>query len=307
MDVQNAFLHGDLVEEVYMLPPPGYCRQGENVVCRLHKSLYGLKQASCSWFQHFSCAIQEIGFQQSKADYSLFTQVRGDSITVVLLYVDDMVITGNNETAINDLKKFLNSCFKIKDLGMLKYFLGIEVARSKAGITIRQRKFTLDILEEAGLLGAKPAIVPMERDLVLTENGSEALKDPSRYRRLLGKLIYLTISRPEITYSVNTLSQFMQEPKVHHMKAAHRLLQYLKAAPGQGLLFPSDNSLDLVGYCDVDWTRCPTTRRSVTGYCIYFLERPISHGKVRNKPRFQGQQEKQSIVRWQQPLVSFLG
>jgi hypothetical protein len=87
MDVQNAFLHGDLVEEVYMLPPPGYCRQGENVVCRLHKSLYGLKQASRSWFQRFSCAIQEIGFQQSKADYSLFTQVRGDSITVVLLYL----------------------------------------------------------------------------------------------------------------------------------------------------------------------------------------------------------------------------
>jgi hypothetical protein len=276
MDVQNAFLHGDLVEEVYMLPPPGYCRQGENVVCRLHKSLYGLKQASRSWFQRFSCAIQEIGFQQSKADYSLFTQVRGASITVVLLYVDDMVITGNDETAINDLKKFLNSCFKIKDLGMLKYFLGIEVARSKAGITICQRKYTLDILEEAGLLGAKPAIVPMEPDLVLTENGSEALKDPSRYRRLLGKLIYLTISRPEITYSVNTLSQFMQEPKVHHMKAAHRLLQYLKAAPGQGLLFPSDNSLDLVGYCDVDWTRCPTTRRSVTGYCIFLGKALIS-------------------------------
>jgi hypothetical protein len=276
MDVQNAFLHGDLVEEVYMLPPPGYCRQGENVVCRLHKSLYGLKQASRSWFQRFSCAIQEIGFQQSKADYSLFTQVRGDSITVVLLYVDDMVITGNDETTINDLKKFLNSCFKIKDLGMLKYFLGIEVARSKAGITICQRKYTLDILEEAGLLGAKPAIVPMEPDLVLTENGSEALKDPSRYRRLLGKLIYLTISRPEITYSVNTLSQFMQEPKVHHMKAAHQLLQYLKAAPGQGLLFPSDNSLDLVGYCDADWARCPTTRRSVTGYCIFLGKALIS-------------------------------
>lgn len=276
MDVQNAFLHGDLVEEVYMMPPPGFCRQGENVVCRLHKSLYGLKQASRSWFQRFSCAIQEIGFQQSKADYSLFTQVRGDSVTVVLLYVDDMVITGNNEIAINDLKNFLSSCFKIKDLGPLKYFLGIEVARSKAGITVCQRKYTLDILEEAGLLGVKPAIVPMEPDLVLTENGSEALKDPTRYRRLVGKLIYLIISRPEITYCVNTLSQFMQEPKMHHMKAAHRLLQYLKAAPGQGLLFPSNNPLHLVGYCDADWARCPITRRSVTGYCIFLGKSLVS-------------------------------
>ena len=106
-----------------------------------------------------------------------------------------MVITGNNEKAIDDLKVFLNSCFKIKDLGPLKYFLGIEVARSQAGITICQRKYTLDILEEAGLLGVKPTKVPMEPDLVLTEKGSESLKDPSRYRRLIGKLIYLTITR----------------------------------------------------------------------------------------------------------------
>jgi len=170
-----------------------------------------------------------------------------------------MVVTGNDEKAINDLKTFLNSCFKIKDLGPLKYFLGIEVARSKTGITVCQRKYTLDILEEAGLLGAKPAKVPMEPDLVLTDTGSAALKDTTRYRHLVGKLIYLTISRPEITYSVNTLSQFMQEPKLHHLKTAHRLLHYLKAAPGQGLLFPSDSPLHLIGYCDADWARCPIT------------------------------------------------
>ena len=112
----------------------------------------------------------------------------------------------SDEKAIDDLKKFLNSCFKIKDLGPLKYFLGIEVARSIAGITVCQRNYTLDILKEAELLGAKPAKVPMEPDLVLIETGSEALKDPTRYRRLIGKLIYLTISLPEITYSVNTLN-----------------------------------------------------------------------------------------------------
>jgi hypothetical protein len=109
MDVQNAFLHGELQEEVYMLPPPGCHRQGENIVCRLHKSLYGLKQASRSWFREFSLAIQTIGFCQSKADYSLFTQVKGTSLTIVLLYVDDMVITGNNEAEIKNLKGFLSS------------------------------------------------------------------------------------------------------------------------------------------------------------------------------------------------------
>jgi len=269
MDVQNAFLHGALQEEVYMMPPPGCHRQGDNIVCRLHKSLYGLKQASRSWFQEFSSAIQTIGFCQSKADYSLFTQVKGTSLTIILLYVDDMVITGNNEAEIKNLKVFLSSKFRIKDLGPLKYFLGVEVARSKAGITICQRKYTLDILEEAGLLGAKPMKVPMEADLVLTPTGSSSLHEPAKYRRLVGKLIYLTITRPEIAYTVNTLSQFMQDPQRHHLDAAYRLLRYLKGASGQGLMFSSQNDLHLIGYCDADWARCPTTRRSVTGYCIF--------------------------------------
>ncbi|XP_068307552.1 uncharacterized mitochondrial protein AtMg00810-like [Pyrus communis] len=205
MDVQNAFLHGDLHEEVYMLPPPG-----------------------------------------------------------------------NNEVAISDLKKILSNCFRIKDLGPLKYFLGVEVARSKAGISICQRKYTLDILEENGLLGVKPAKFPMDLELKLNPNDGDLLKDPTRYRRLVGKLIYLTIRIPEITYSVNTLSQFMQQPIKPHLNAVHRLLQYLKAAPGQGLLFPSHGQLNLVGYCAADWARCPTTRRSITGYCVFLGQALVS-------------------------------
>ncbi|CAL9018843.1 unnamed protein product, partial [Prunus brigantina] len=122
--VQNAFLHGDLDEEVYMLPPPGFRRQGANMVCRLNKSLYGLKQASRNWFSKFSTAIQSAGYTQSKADYSLFTRVCGESFTSVLIYVDDMIITGNDDKAIQDLKKFLHTSFRIKDLGNLKYVLG---------------------------------------------------------------------------------------------------------------------------------------------------------------------------------------
>lgn len=145
MEVQSPFLHGELQEKVCMLPPLGCRRQGENVVCQLHKSLYGLKQASISWFREFSSAIHTIGFCQSKADYSLFTQVNGTSLAIILLYIDDMVITGNNEAEIKNLKAFLSSQFRIKDLGPLKYFLGVEVARSKAGIIICERKYTLDI------------------------------------------------------------------------------------------------------------------------------------------------------------------
>ncbi|KAG5228467.1 RmlC cupins superfamily protein [Salix suchowensis] len=187
-----------------------------------------------------------------------------------------MIITGNDEQEIQNLKQFLNGRFRIKDLGLLKYFLGVEVALSKEGISICQRKYTLDILEEVGLLRVKPTKIPMEPELALTSTDSEALKDPTQYRRLIGKLIYLTITRPEITYAVNTLSQFMQEPKLHHLKASRQILQYLKNAPGQGLLFPQKGHLNLVSYCDADWAKCPITRRSVTGYCIFLGNSLIS-------------------------------
>ncbi|KAM2555190.1 hypothetical protein TB2_019236 [Malus domestica] len=269
MDVQNAFLHGDLGEEVYMQLPPGLRRQGEYDACRLNKSIYGLKQASRSWFHKFSTAIHQAGYQQSKADYSLFTKVRDHSFTTVLIYVDDMIITGNDEEAIRDLKLFLHTHFRIKDLGPLKYFLGVEVARSSQGISISQRKYTLDIFDEAGLLGAKPAKFPMEENMKLSPTEGQILHDASKYRRLVGKLIYLTITRPEISYAVHVLSQYMQQPRKPHLDAVHRLLRYLKGAPGQGLLFPSKGDLILTGYCDADWARCAITRRSVTGYCVF--------------------------------------
>ena len=136
MDIQNVFLHGELYEEVYMHPPLGFHRQGEQVVCQLNKSLYGLKQASQSWFHKFSSTIQNVGFKQSKVNHSLFTKVHGDSFTNILLYVDGMIITGNNEEVVSDLKKHLSISFRIKDLGLLKYFLGVEVACSKARIFI---------------------------------------------------------------------------------------------------------------------------------------------------------------------------
>ncbi|XP_073302959.1 uncharacterized protein [Primulina huaijiensis] len=276
MDVQNAFLHGNLTEEVYMHPPPGFHRQGESLVCRFHKSLYGLKQASRSWFHKFLSAITNFGFQQSQADHSLFTKVCGNTFTAILLYVDDMIMTGNSLESINNVKVFLASCFKLKDLGLLKYFLGVEIARSKMGISINQREYTLDILQEAGLLGAKQAKFPMEQSLKLTFTEGDILKNPTHYPRLVGKLIYLTITRTEISFAVNTLSQFMQQPRRPHLDAVHRLLRFLKNSPGQGLLFPSKNDLNLVGFCDADWAGDITTRRSVTRYCVFLGKSLIS-------------------------------
>ncbi|BBH07384.1 wall-associated kinase 2, partial [Prunus dulcis] len=263
LDVQNAFLHGDLHEVVYMEPPPGLRRQRENVVCRLNKSLYGLKQASRNWFSTFSDTIQKAGYQQSKAEYSLFTKAEGTSFTAVLIYVDDILLTGNNLQEMERLKKFLLNRFRIKDLGDLKYFLGIEFSRSKKGIFMSQRKRT-------------PRQVPNGTEFETHSYNGELLNDPTKYRRLVGRLIYLTVTRPDIVYPVQTLSQFMHQPRKPHWDAAIRVLKYLKGTPGQGLLFSAINNLTLKAFCDSDWGGCRVTRRSVTGYCVFLGNSLIS-------------------------------
>jgi len=161
-------------------------------------------------------------------------------------------------------------------MGQLNYFLGIEVARSKHGISLCQRKYTLEILEDTGFLGAKPSRFSAEQNITLTQEDGDLLEDASQYRRLVGHLIYLTITRPDLAYAVHILSQFMDKPRQPHLKAAHKVLRYIKHAPGQGILLPSKGPLELRAYCDADWARCKDTRRSTTGYCIFLGHAPIS-------------------------------
>jgi len=195
--------------------------------------------------------------------------------------MDNILITGNNIESIKALKQFLHTRFRIKDLGDLKFFLGIEIARSKKGIYISQRKYAMEIIKDNRYLGAKPVEFPME-ELRLSNKG-ELLKDPCAYQRVVGRLIYLTITRPNITYLVHILSRFMHEPGQPHMAAAFRVVRYLKSAPGQGLLLHSHNSLNLRLFYDLDWVGCPITRRSTTGYCLFLGKSLISWRTKRQK------------------------
>uniref|UniRef100_A0A2N9H3N1 Integrase catalytic domain-containing protein n=1 Tax=Fagus sylvatica TaxID=28930 RepID=A0A2N9H3N1_FAGSY len=268
LDVKNAFLHGDLNETVYMAQPPGFESKGE-YVCHLKKSIYGLKQSPRAWFDKFSKAVVSHGMTRSQADHSVFFKKTKTGIVILVVYVDDIVITGSDKEGIQILINHLSSSFLTKYLGKLRYFLGIEVARSKAGISLSQRKYTLDILQDTGYLGSKPVATPMESNLKLMPDEGEFIDDPDTYRRLVGKLIYLTITRPDISYAVSVVSQFMTNPRVPHMNAVIRILKYLKNAPGRGLFYRSSGHLRIEGYTDADWAGSPSDRKSTTGYCTF--------------------------------------
>ena len=276
LDVNNAFLHEDFSEEVYMALPPGFHSQGEQVY-RLNKSLYSLKQASRQWFAKFSSTlIQNLGSVQSKADYSLFTRQTGQSFLILLVYMDDVLLTSNNKAEVDEFKVLLNQKFKLKDLGDLRYFLGLEVARSDQGIVLCQRKYTLEVLSDVRFLRCKPAKIPMEQNVKLSKYEGEELKDPGMYRRMIGRLLYLTITRPDITYAVHRLSQYMAKPRKPHLDVVYKVLQYLKNEPGKGILFSSKSELHVKAFADSDWASCPDTRRSVTGFSVFIGDSLVS-------------------------------
>ncbi|XP_019054310.1 PREDICTED: uncharacterized protein LOC109115091 [Nelumbo nucifera] len=180
---------------------------------------------------------------QSQADYSPFTQRRGTSYTTVLVYVNDILLAGNGIAAIDAIKAYLHSQFHLKDFGVLKYLFGLEVALSPSGIFLSQRKYALDIVHDYGLTNAKPTAFPMDQNSRFDDTQGELLVDATHYRRLLGCLQYLTVTRPDILYAVDTLSQFSRKPKKVHWDAALRILRYIKATPGHGILLSSTSSL----------------------------------------------------------------
>ncbi|KAJ9563183.1 hypothetical protein OSB04_008343 [Centaurea solstitialis] len=275
MDVKNAFLNGDLSEEVYMTPPPGVSLPSGHV-CRLRKALYGLKQAPRAWFEKFSNTVLSLGFSASNYDSGLFTRTTAAGSILLLLYVDDMIITGSDSTGIASLKQSLSSAFEMKDLGKLHYFLGLEVLSDVSGTYLCQAKYISDLLSKAGLSDTKVASTPLEYNLHLTPSAGTPLQDPTRYRQLVGSLVYLTVTRPDIAYAVHTVSQFMAAPRSDHYAAVLRILRYLKGTMFHGLYFSSTSSLVLRGFSDADWDSDMTDRRSTTGYCFFLGDSLIS-------------------------------
>ena len=275
MDVKNAFLNGDLHEEVYMQPPPGYSHPPHKV-CKLQRALYGLKQAPHAWFAKFSSAMSRFGFTSSPHDSALFLHRTDQGIVLLLLYVDDMIITGDDSAGIQELQKFLNLQFDMKDLGTLSYFLGLEVTSDADGYYLSQAKYASDLLSRSNLTDSKVVSTPLEPNVKLLPSDGTPLSNPTLYRQLVGSLVYLTVTRPDIAYAVHIVSQFLAAPRSTHFSAVLRILRYVKGTLFHGLHFSSHSSLTLTGYSDADWAGDPTDRRSTTGYCFFLGDSPIS-------------------------------
>ena len=222
-----------------MEQPPGFVVQEESgLVCKLRHSLYGLKQSPRVWFSRFSSVVQEFVMIRSAVDHSVFYHHSSTGKCIYLIvYVDDIVITGNDQDGIQKLKQHLFSHFQTKDLRKLKYFLGIEVAQSNSGVVISQRKYTLDILTNTGMLDCKPVDTPMDPNVKLVPSQGELLRDPKRYRRLVGKLNYLIITRADISFPMSVVSQFLQSPYDSHWDVVVHILRYIKGTLGQGVLY----------------------------------------------------------------------
>ncbi|XP_019260703.1 PREDICTED: uncharacterized protein LOC109238670 [Nicotiana attenuata] len=239
------------------------------LVCKLQKSLYGLKQASRQWYAKLSQALYARGYTHSLNDYSLFIK-RSDSSTVFLaIYVDDIILTGDDPKEINALKIFLDDQFKIKDLGLLNYFLGIELLYVDFGVLLHQRKFVSELVAEYGCSDASAVSSPLELCVKLKSDVGVLLPNPESYRSLVGKLNFLTHTRPDLCFAVQHLSQLLKSPRLPHMTAALHVLRYLKGTPDVGVHLNGSSDFSVQAFCDSDWASCSDSRRSVSGYCVF--------------------------------------
>jgi hypothetical protein len=241
-----------------------------NYVCRLRKALYGLKQAPRAWHDKIAEYLVTISFRMSDVDHSLYVRKSDESIVVITIYVDDLIVGGDNEKEIEHVKRLLKQKFDMKDLGELKFFLGIEIIRTPEGIWLLQRQYVLDMLSKYGMVGCKPIFVPLNQNGKLSANAGEVLEDATMYKKIVGSLIYMTITRPDLNYTVGLESQFMQVPRKPHLDGVRHTLRYVSAIADYGLFYEVSTELQVHGYIDADWAGSIADRRSTSGFMFSF-------------------------------------
>lgn len=316
LDVNNAFLQGTLTDEVYVSQPPGFIDPDRpHHVCRLKKALYGLKQAPRAWYQELKTFLGQMGCYNSVADTSVFIYIQGAHVLYILVYVDDIIITGSSLSMVSACIHVLSSRFSLKDPTDLHYFLGIEVTRTRSGLHLMQRKYIIDLLTKMHMLDAKPVTTPQATTPKLSLSTGTPLADAKEYRMVIGSLQYLSYTRPDIAYSVNRLSQFMHRPTDAHWQAAKRILRYLAGTLSHGIFLGRQSPLHLHAFSDADWAGDTDDFVSTNAYIVYLGSNPIawSSKKQTGVARSSTEAEYRSVantaseLRWVTSLLQELG
>ncbi|GJU79829.1 putative ribonuclease H-like domain-containing protein [Tanacetum coccineum] len=275
MDVKSAFLYGTIDEEVYVSQPPGFVDPDHpKKVYKVVKALYGLHQAPRAWYATLSTFLEKHGYKRGTIDKTLFIKRDKKDIMLVQVYVDDIIFGSTKKSWCDEFEALMKSRFQMSSMGELTFFLGLQVKQNKAGIFISQDKYVAEILKKFDLVNVKTAITPMETKVALTKDEEAVDVDVHLYRSMIGSLMYLTASRPDIMYAVCVCSRFQVTPKTSHLNAVKRIFKYLKGKPH--LWYPRELPFDLEAFSDSDYDGSNLNRKSTTGGCQFLGQRLIS-------------------------------
>ncbi|GJZ53014.1 putative ribonuclease H-like domain-containing protein [Tanacetum coccineum] len=277
MDVKSAFLYGKIEEEVYVCQPPGFEDPDfPDRVYKVEKALYGLHQAPRAWYETLLTYLLDNGFQRGKIDKTLFIRRDKGDIILVQVYVDDIIFGSTKKSLCTEFEKMMHKKFQISSMGELTFFLGLQVKQKDYGIFISQDKYVTEILKKFGFTDVKTASIPMETQKALLKDEDDEEVDVYLYRSMIGSLMYLTSSRPDIMFTVCACARYQVNPKLSHLHAVKRIFRYLKGQPKLGLWYPKDSTFDLVAYTDSDYARASLDRKSTTRGCQFLEYRLIS-------------------------------
>ncbi|GJR12393.1 putative ribonuclease H-like domain-containing protein [Tanacetum coccineum] len=276
MDVKSAFLYGQIEEEVYVCQPPGFEDPDHpDKVYKVVKALYGLHQAPRAWYDTLANYLLCNGFQRGKIDQTLFIKRKQGHILLVQIYVDDIIFGSTKKELCDEFEKLMKDKFQMSSMGELTFFLGLQVQQKKKGIFISQDKYVHEILRKYNYTDVKSASTPTDLEKPLVQDGDANDVDEHLYRSMIGSLMYLTASRPDIMFAVCACARFQVSPKTSHLLAVKRIFRYLKGKPSLGLWYSKDSPLELVAYTDSDYAGATQDRKSTTGGCQFLGNRLI--------------------------------
>ena len=268
MDVKSAFLNGFINEEVYVKQPPGFeNEQYPDHVFKLKRALYGLKQAPRAWYDRLKTFLLKTDFSVGKADSTLFVKIVNNHTLIVQIYVDDIIFGSSNSTLCEEFSKSMQKEFEMSMMGELTYFFGLHIKQTKDGVFINQSKYARELLKRFNMNSTASKTTPMSTTTVLDKDEDGKSVDTKVYRGMIGSLLYLTASRPDIMFSVCLYARFQSNPKESHLKAVKRIMRYLKDTLDFGLFYSKSSTFDLISYSDADFAGSKSDRKSTSGTC----------------------------------------